>query len=289
MTNTNDQIFVNAYNAMKHHLANQVGSRTRGLFVEEMAKGEKHFFDRIGAFSVSAIESLYAPLTPQDSAMSRRMCTVASFENSVVIGDIEKVKMLVDPTNDIVMEVMAAHDRNYDDVVFAALLGSAATGKDGTGSAATFDSNNQIAHGSAGLTLAKMLQAQRILEANDVDLDADDVYIFLPPRGKEYLLAITNFTSRDFQYELTLGGKSLPAFRGMKIISTNRVPAQTAGSVYRAIVCTSRALRVAKGIEDKVDISQRKDLSNLPFQVYAQSSIGAVRMEEKLVVDVLFQ
>lgn len=289
MSYTNDQIFVNAYNAMKHHLASQVGSRTRGLFVEEAAKGEKHFFDRIGTMNVSEMGSLYSPITYQDATFTRRMATVATFHNAALIGSVEKVKMLVDPTNDIVREIMAAHDRNYDDKVFAALLGDAATGKDGTGSAASFAAGNIIAHGGTGLTLAKLLEAIRILESNDVDLDAQDVYMFLSPRAKEDLLAITNFTSRDFQVEPTIGGKMLPSFRGLKMVTSNRIPDSTAGSVYRAIICTANALKVAKGVNDLVDISQNKNLANLPYQIYAESSIGAVRMEENLVIDVLFQ
>ena len=75
----------------------------------------------------------------------------------------------------------------------------------------------------------------------------------------------------------------------MKMIMSNRIPESTAGSVYRVLVCSSKALRIAKYNEPTLDISQRKDLRDHPFQVYSTSSVGAVRMEEKLVVDVLFQ
>lgn len=289
MVYTNDQIFVNAYNAMKHHLASQTGSKLKGLFSEEIARGEKHFFDRIGQFSVSELNTLAAPHNYLDAQMSRRMATIGIFNNATLIHDIEKLKMISDPTSDIVTEVVGAHNRNYDDVLFAAMLGVAATGKDGAGTAAFDTANQQIAHGGTGLTLDKLLQAQRILEEGDVDLDARDVYLILSPRAKEDLLAISNFTSRDFQPEPTLGGKMLPSFRGMKLVVSNRIPDQTAGSVRRALLVTSNALKVAKYHDNKIDISQNKNLQNLPYQIYAESSVGAVRMEEKLIVDILFQ
>lgn len=283
-----DTSFVNAYNAMLHHLAEQRGSKLKGLFVEEQAKGEKHFFDRVGTFSVGEILSVNSPIELQDSTMSRRMATLRAYDAGTLIHDIEKLKMLVDPTNDYVVKMMNAHGKNYDQVILNALIGTAATGKDGAGSQA-FDSAQQIAHGSVGLTVDKLLQGLRILESNDVDMDANNVYLIVNARGKEDLLADTKFISHDFQNEKALSGKMLPSFRGIQIVHSERLPAQTAGSVYRAILCTDNSIKVAKGMDPVVDITQRKDLKNLPYQVYTQQMFGAVRMEEGLVVDILFQ
>lgn len=290
MAYTNDTIFINAYNAMKHHLASQQNAKLKGLFVEESANGEKHFFDRIGTFSVSQLDSLGASIPYQDAQFSRRMVTINKFHNGTLIHDIEKVKMLVDPTNDIVKEIVAAHNRNYDDVVLAAMLGTAATGKDGSGSQAFDTTNYQIAHGSAGITLAKLLQAQKILRKADVDFDNEDVYLIFGPEAEEDILGITNFTSRDFQMDAgILGGKSLPSFRGMKMVFSNRIPEQTAGSVYRVLVASSRAMKIAKYNDVNVNIDRIAHLGDQPTQVYTTSSLGAVRMEEKLIVDVLYQ
>lgn len=289
MTYTMDSLFVNAYTAMKHHLASQQGSKLRGLFREEMVKGEKAFFDRVGKFSVSRITSVGGQnIIHQDAANTRRMVSIDKFDNSTIIHDIEQVKMLADPTNDYVREIVGAHNRNFDDVIFAAMLGSASTGKDGAGSQA-FDSNYQIAHGSAGLTLAKLLQAQRLLQEADVDLDAEKVYLIINPSALEDLLAISNFTSSDFQNNKILGDKQLPMFRGMNVVLSNRIPVHTAGSVYRAIVCSELALRVGKYGDPTVKIDTRVDLVDQPTQIYSTSSVGAVRMEESRIVDVLFQ
>lgn len=288
MSYTMDSIFVNAYNAMLHHLAEQRGSKLKSLFTEEMAKGEKHFFDRVGAFDVSEITTLGGAISQQDGALSRRMATLKAYDASTLIFDIEKMKMLVDPTNDYVVKLMNAHGKNFDSAIISALLGTAATGKDGSGSA-TFDSNQQIAHGSVGLTVDKLLNGLRILESNDVDMDSNNVYLLVNARGKEDLLADSKFSSFDYQDVKSLAGKSLPTFRGIKIVHTERLPAHTAGSVYRAILVTDNALKVAKGVDPVINISQRNDIQDLPYQIYTKQAFGAVRMEEGLVVDILFQ
>lgn len=289
MSYTLDQININAFNAMKHHLASQTKSKLKGLFSEEIVKGEKVFFDRIGTFNVNPLGGVGQAISLQDAAMSRRMCTVAPFANATIIGDHEKAKLIVDPTNDITRKIIEAHARNYDDVLFSAMLGTAATGKDGSGSAAFDTTNNQIAHGSAGVTLAKLLQAQKILKKADVDMDNEDVYLIYGPDAEEDILAITNFTSRDFQVDPVLGTKAMPSFRGMKLVFSNRIPEHTAGSVLRVLVCSSRALKVAKYADLSVNVAQRVDIEDQPLQIYTKSSVGAVRMEESLIVDVLYQ
>jgi len=289
MTYTNSTIFFDQYAAMKHHLAEQETAKLKGLFSEEVHTGEHIFFDRIAGFAgVNEVTGLSEDIVHDDTSFSRRLCTITNFDKSVLIHDIEKVKMVVDPTNDIVRKLKAVHARNYDEIVINSLLGTAYTGKTGT-TPVTFDSNNVIAHGSAAMTLEKFNQALRIMEENDIDTDSEDVFCILSPRAKEDLLAITNFISTDFVLTPTLAGRMLPTYRGVKFVTSNRIPDATAGSVYRAIMCTGSALKIAKYGEPMIDISQRKDKKNFPYQLYTQSSLGAVRMEENLVIDILFQ
>lgn len=284
-----DTIFADAYNALLHHTAEQKGAKLKGLFQEEYAKGEVHFFDRIGTASVGEITSIGDDIIPQNLDYSRRGAILRGFDSAEFVYDIEKLKMLADPTNDIVKRITNALDKNYDTVVMNAILGSALTGHAG-GSTQAFDtSNNQIAHGSTGLTLEKILQGLRILEAAGVDTDRSDMYLICDPRGKEDLMALSTMTSNDFQNNKILTGKSFPQIRGINIISTNIVPAQSAGSVFRAVLVTGDAVKIARGMEKKIDISIRKDKKDQPVQIYAKEFFGAVRMEENLCVDILFQ
>lgn len=66
------------------------------------------------------------------------------------------------------------------------------------------------------------------------------------------------------------------------------IPAHTAGSVYRAILTTEDAVKVAMKQDFQVEIDKRPDLSNT-HQLMSTMMLGAVRMEEKRIVDILFQ
>lgn len=288
MSYTMDQIRVNAYNAMLHHLAVAKGGKLRGLFVTETAKGEKHFFDRMGDTDTSVIEGRGAVIAHTDSAFSRRMATLVGSYKASLVYNMEKMIQLVDPTSDIAQEHIKAHGRNFDVTLFNAMLGSAATGVDGAGSQA-LGSGQVIAHGSTGLTVAKLLDAITLLENGNVDTDNDKIFLFLSPNGKNDLLNDTKFTSADYQNMHTLGEKGLPMFRGIcNVVTSNLIP-QVDASNFRALLVSEKALKVAYGENLKVGIDKIVTLQNQPDQIYSEEFFGAVRMEEALVVDIRFQ
>lgn len=287
MTVTINQNYVNMFSSNLFHLLEQRGSRLKGLFTEEASRGEKHFFDRLGGFTAAEIVNRLEDVTLQDAAHSRRMATVKRYAASTYLDDIDKMKMLIDPASEYAMKLANAHGRNFDQTVIAALLGTAATGADGSGSQAFDTSGQQIAHGSTGLTAAKFNQALRILEGNEVDMDGE-IMLLVNARGVEDLLAETTWTSFDYQNMKPLAGKMVPEFRGVKIIRTERLPVHTAGSVYRAVMCTPASLKVALNKELEVKVAERPDL-NFAQQISTYMHFGAVRMEEGQVVDILFQ
>lgn len=288
MAYTMDAIFVDAYNAMLHHLAEQKGAKLKGLFQEETAKGEVHFFDRVGSFEANEILTIGEDIDSQDGQLTRRGAILKGYDVASRVYDMEKLKMIADPTADFVVKITNALDRNYDSSIISAILGSALVGHAG-GSTQAFDSANQIAHGSVGLTLEKILNGLRLMESNGVDVDRENIYLITDPRGKEDLMALATMTSNDYQNSKVLTTRSFPQIRGVNIISTNLVPAQTAGSVFRALLVTERAVKVARGMDKKVDISILKHKRDQPVQIYVKEYFGAVRMEENLAVDILFQ
>lgn len=287
MTVTIDSNYINQFSGNMYNLVEQKMSKTRGIFNTEMANGEKHFFDRLGSLSANEIVGrLQAPVL-QDPAHSRRMATVGRFETSVTLDNIDKLKMLIDPTSDYSIKMAAALGRKYDEVVFNALLGSAATGQTGSGSTA-FDSNNVIAAGGTGFTVAKFDQALRILEAAEVDVDGD-LFLFIDAYGIEDLLgdSTNKLTSFDFQGDnYVLNGGKLPQYRGVNVIRTQRVPV-VSSTDNRALLCTRDALKVAMAHDLEVKTAERPDL-NFALQLSAYMMMGAVRMEEAQVVDIKF-
>jgi hypothetical protein len=110
--------------------------------------------------------------------------------------------MLIDPTSSYARAAAAAIGRAMDDVIIDALGGTAKTGKEGTTST-SFPAGQKIAHGSAGLTIAKLVEAKKKLDANSVDPSIKR-YIVVSPEQIEDLLNSTTVTSSDFNTVNTL-------------------------------------------------------------------------------------
>lgn len=290
MSATITSAFIDQFSDNLHHLVEQKASKLRESVKVEMAKGEKHFFDRLGVFTASEITSRLSTSNLQDPAHTRRMASVRRYEASTYLDDIDRLKMLIDPTSDYAMKLARAHGKNLDDVILSALTGTASTGRDGSGSQAFDTSNQQIAHGSAGFTVAKFNQALRILENNEVDVDGTRLYLALGALGVEDLLADSSnqITSMDFQDGKVLSSGKLPSFRGVNIIRTQRVPDETANTTYRALLFTEDTCKVAMAQDIEVKVAERADL-NFVQQVSTYMMFGAVRMEEETIVDVLYQ
>jgi len=287
MVATIDQAFISQFSDAIHGLVEQKASKARQTVKVDMAKGEKHFFERLGSFTANDLTARLQATNLQDPAHSRRMASVIRREASTYLDDIDKLKMLIDPTNDYTRKLAAAHGRKLDEVIYAAMLGSAASGADGSGTVA-LPASQEIVHGSAGLTVAKFNEALRILEANEVDIDSVRLYLALGARGVEDLMADSKVVSLDFQDEKALSTGKLPSFRGVNIIRTQRVPDELADTTFQAVLYSEDSVKVAMAQDLVVKVGEDVTKNHVPvISTYMQ--YGAVRMEEESVVAIQYQ
>ena len=94
--------------------------------------------------------------------------------------------------------------RAMDDAIISSALGTAYTGKSGSTSV-TVGSDQQVGVGSpaAGLTIAKLVEAKKKLDLQDVDPSIKR-YIAVGPEQVEDLLNSTTVTSSDYNTVNTL-------------------------------------------------------------------------------------
>ena len=278
--------FVNQFSANIQMLSQQMGSLLRPAVDVETVNGEKAFFDQVGSAAAVLRTTRHADTPLIDTPHSRRMVTMSDYEYADLIDDQDKVRMLIDPTSTYSRAAAAAMGRAMDDVIISAALGNAKTGKDG-GTTTPFDtSNQQIGVGSpaAGLTLAKLLEAKEILDSNDVDPSIPR-YIVVSPKQISDLLGDTTVTSSDFNTVKALAQGELNQFVGFTFIMSNRLGVDS--SAYRRIIAFAMdGIKLAIGKEPTARIDERADKS-YATQVYYCQSIGATRMEEAKVVEVL--
>jgi hypothetical protein len=189
---------------------------------------------------------------------------------------------LVDPTSTYSRAAAAAMGRAMDDVIIAAALGTAYTGKDGSTST-TLPSGQKIAAASGGLTLAKLISAKEILDSGNVDPSIQR-HIVVSPKQISDLLNNTTVTSSDYNTVKALAMGEINTFVGFNFIVSNRLGTDGSGD-RQVIAFASDGIKLAVGKEPSARIDERADKS-YATQVYYCQSVGATRMEEAKVVEI---
>jgi hypothetical protein len=276
--------FVNQFSSNIQMLSQQMGSLLRNAVDVETVNGEKAFFDQVGSAAAVLRTTRHADTPLIDTPHSRRMVTLSDYEYADLIDDQDKVRLLVDPTSTYARAAAAAMGRAMDDVVISAALGTSLTGKDGTTSTAFDTANNQIAVGGAGLTLAKLLEAKEILDSNDVDPSIPR-YIAVSPKQVTNLLDDPEVTSADYNTVRALVKGELDTYVGFKFVTTNRLGLDGSGD-RRCFAWAMDGIKLAVGKEPTARIDERADKS-YATQVYYCMSVGATRMEEAKVVEII--
>lgn len=274
--------FVNQFSANVQMLSQQMGSLLRNAVDVESVNGEKAFFDQVGSSAAIKKTSRHADTPLVETPHTRRMVTMSDYEWADLIDEQDKVRLLIDPTSTYGRAAAAAMGRAMDDEIIAAALGTAKTGKDG-GTDTALPAGQKIAHGSAGLTIAKLLSAKEILDANSVDPSITR-HIVVSPKQISDLLNNTTVTSSDFNTVKALAQGELNTFVGFNFIVSNRLTTDS-NSDRQVIAFASDGIKVGMGKEPMAKIDERADKS-YATQVYYCQTLGATRMEEEKVVEI---
>lgn len=300
--------FVQQYSANVLHLSQQKGSRLRGACRNESQKGKAAFWDRIGSVTAQVSSTRHGDTPISDTPHSRRMVTLSTYKHADLFDSADKVRTLIDPTSEYLKSFMYAFGRAMDDVIIAAALGTAYTGE--TGSDATVLPTTQkivpVSGGfGANMNVGALRTAKMILDQSDVDPSIPR-YCALNASMLNAMLGQTEVTSSDFNSVKALVQGELNTFLGFNIIRTERLLAQSGALLFnstsglyeastgtvdangyeRAVCWAQDGLLFSVGQDFKGRISERDDKC-YSMQAYAEMDVGAVRMEEEKVVEIL--
>ena len=279
--------FVKQYHGIVEMLVQQKGSRLREYVRQESQHSEEQFWEQIGPTEAEEIVTRHgdSPLisTPHD----RRRVTLQFFDWGDMIDSIDRVQMLIDPANPYAQNAAYALGRKIDDIVLAALFGTAFTGKNGTTST-TFPAGQQVAvnfgGANSGLTITKLIEARRLLLAGNVDLDMEETCIAVTAKQLANLLNTTQVTNADYNTVKALVKGEVDTFMGFKFKHTERV--LTDGSGFRRVpVWCKSGLLLAVNPDITTRVVERTD-KRFSTYVYAKMGAGAVRMQEPKVVEI---
>ncbi len=278
--------FVEQYSSNVSMLSQQMGSKLRGAVDVETVRGKNAFFDQIGATAAVARTTRHGDTPRVNTPHSRRRVSLSDFEWADLIDDLDKVRMLVDPTSNYAKAAAAAMNRTIDDQIIAALGGSADTGVAG-GSAVALPSTSKFATAQQadGLTIAKLLETKFFFDNGDVDPSLKR-YFVCGPKQIQDLLATTEIKSSDFNTVKALAQGDINSFLGFEFIMSTRLAFDGTHADDR--LCfgfTQDAVKLAIGSDVKAKITERDDKS-YATQVYYSMALGATRMQETHVFQV---
>ena len=257
----------------------------QACYLKPNVKGKVFYQDQIGEWSMETKSGRNVQTPNNDPNMARRMGTMVDYHDARLLDRGDELRMLSDPRSAYTIAAAQSLARKIDSVIATQILGSANYGETGSSSITlgtdAISGISHIAGTPATLTFARVRQAKRILDLEDVEME--DRFFVVNPYGLEQLLATTEATSSDYNAVKALIRGEIDTWMGFKWITSNQLSAS--GTTTSCFAFQRYGICVAMGSEPIVRTDERTDLS-YSWQVYYELIIGAVRLEEARVVKV---
>lgn len=222
-----------------------------------------------------------------DITHSTRVATMQDFFDALPLDRADIPKMAANPVTGghYAQTLVGKRNRKIDNLIYRACRDSQLM-KDGTSTA--LPSGQKIAHGTTGMTKAKIIQARKLFRFNEKDQhNGEELYFAYTADMLEDILGDTTLTSSDFLAVQMLQDGDV----SRKWMGFNWVPFEgidpVSSSTYYTVAWAKSAIHFGEGfVEGRVD--RRPDKKNL-FQVSLACSMAAARQDEKGVVEIAYQ
>lgn len=286
--------YVQQFSSNLQLLLQQKGSRLRSAVMTGSHVGEQASpVDQYGAVTANKVVGRYNPMPNTEAPADRRWVLPQDYDLNQLIDSFDKLRLLTDPTSIYATNALNALGRAMDEEILVGLLGTNQTGKSG-GTATTLPSTqvvgvNQGAASATNLTVAKLREAKRILMANNVDINSEQIFAAINATNHDSLLQEAQVISGDFNDKLVLVDGLVTRFLGINFIHTELISTGTddqSGTSTAVPVWVKSGAYLGIWNDIQTDVSQRRDLQGIPNQVYVKGTFGGTRLEEKKVVKI---
>jgi len=184
-----------------------------------------------------------ADVTPMDISHSLINCTLENWNAPEYTDIFDQAEVNFDEQTELAQAIAMALGRRLDQLILDAL--DAESSPAGT-----------IAHGTAGLTLAKITQASRYLNENGVP--GSDRHFAVSPIGLEDMLNSTTITSSDFNNIKALMAGEIKYFMGFEwhmIETRTEGGLDVAANIRECFAYHKSAIGLAIGIDIKSEVN----------------------------------
>ncbi len=293
MSDTLVNLYAQQFKGNLQLLLQQRGSRLRASVTEagDYFGNASAPIDQIGSVEADAVTGRYQPIQGKDVPNDRRWVFPQDFDLPVFVDTFDKLRLVSDPTSTYVQAVMAGMGRKIDDIIIGGIFGVNKTGVSGA-TTVNFPAAQQIsaslgASSATGLNVAKLKKAIELLLAAEVDLDNDPLYCPITAKQNTDLLNEIQVINGDYKsLGATVVDGKIQSYSGINFLHSERLPVN--GSNQRRVpLYVKSGVHLAVWADNtRVDITQRKDLKGLPWQIYTYMTMDATRVEEKRIVEI---
>lgn len=289
MSDTVPQHFVQQFDSSLRLLAAQMESRLRMAVTDRgTITGDSFTIDNIDPTGDLPADNIrHGDTVFSDITHSRRVVTMKDFFDALPLDRGDIPKMLVNPVTGghYAKTLVGKRNRKIDSLIYRACRDSQLM-KDGTSTA--LPAGQKVAHGSAGFTKAKIIEARKLFRTNEKDNHAgEELYMMYTAAMVEDIMADTTLTSADFMANKFLQeGDVVGKWMGFTWIPFEGID-PVATSTYYTVAWAKSAVHFGEGyVEGRVD--RRPDKKNL-WQTSINTSFAAGRQDEKGVVEIAYQ
>jgi hypothetical protein len=296
---------VRQYHANIEMLLQQRGGVLQPYVRMETQKSERQFYEQVGSVVAEQVTTRFAESPIVNTPHDRRMVTITPYHVGDFIDTFEQVQALIDPSSSYVQNFVRALGREKDRVIYQSMFGDASTGKEGTTTEAfsttASTSGGQVITvdfgvGNSGLTLAKLIEARRVMLAAFNDPGDEGWSIIVNSAGLSDLLNTTQVQSIDYNTVRALVAGQIDSFLGFKfvnwegyVLSGTNVMQGVSGVasevVFNYPVFVKSGVLCAVGKEITTEVTRRADRS-FHWYAYACAQFGATRMQPRKVAKI---
>lgn len=284
MSFTIDVAFVQQFSANVRMLAEQKTSVMRPTVMTDSKTGESWAVERLGSVEAQQFNDRHGDTPLNSTPHTRRWGFGVNYDVADQIDRADKVKLLIDPASAYTVKHSSALGRKVDYEILRAMQASAVEGHTGATTTA-LASTYKIVSSSVGLTVAKLISAKQMLDAQEID--TMDRHFVGASTDITALLSDERVTSADYNTVKALVQGDINTYLGFEFHRCERV-ADTAllVSAERMTYAYHRSaveLGIVSDVESTAGVAPTKRFAQI---LYSWMQIGAVRVEDAALVQI---
>lgn len=279
-------------------LAQQTVSKLRHTMTTAPYKGESgEAVKQLGIVEANVGDTASDGDTPDNNAPRDQRWV---YPQEINIGKLFKradaLRILEDPSAQERAAFMAGVNRALDrKIMMPAFYGTAKTGKNAVNNTIYTVANNvasTVGNGggatAVGMNTAKLIAAREVLSLNDVDMDADELWVALTAKQMSDVLNDIKATNRDYNGgDPVLKDGRLKYWMGFNFVEMNGVPTDPADATLRWNPMWAKSGMHLGIWEELQGFSGVEPGKKFNTRIYLEMLAGATRLEETKVSKII--